>query len=70
MSNVTLEKGLDAPLVTFEELPVIDRADFISGKYKQGVADKLGCACPDVGFLYLVNHVTYLKDEEVQEDAA
>ncbi|WP_420547533.1 isopenicillin N synthase family dioxygenase [Curvivirga sp.] len=56
MSNVTLEKGLDAPLVAFEELPVIDMADFISGKDKQGVANKLGRACRDVGFLYLINH--------------
>ncbi len=56
MSNVTLEKGLDAPLLSFDQLPVVDMSKFISGEGKEEVAEALGRACRDVGFLYLVNH--------------
>lgn len=60
MSNITMEKGLDAPLMSFETLPIVDLANFRGNgntkAKKETVAADLGRACRDVGFLYLTNH--------------
>ncbi len=40
----------------FDRIPAIDMAAFLDGSDLQGVADRIGAACRNVGFLYLVNH--------------
>jgi isopenicillin N synthase-like dioxygenase len=40
----------------FDRIPVIDMAAFLDGSDRQGVADRIGQACRNVGFLYLTNH--------------
>jgi len=46
------------PVETIEQVPMIDFAPFLAGGAdgKRAVADAIGAACRDVGFLYLRNH--------------
>ena len=45
-----------ARLLPFDHIPAIDMAGFLDGSDRRGVADRIGKACREVGFLYLTNH--------------
>jgi isopenicillin N synthase-like dioxygenase len=49
---------LDARTTSFDSLPVIDVGDLFSPDLarRQAVAAKMGAACRDIGFMYIVNH--------------
>lgn len=70
-ANSTLSKGIRAELTAFDEVPVIDVGPFIEGRDKQGVADRIGAACRDIGFFYVRNHgVDRSRVENVFDAAA
>ena len=56
MPDALVDTWRTAPSLAFERLPVIDMAPFLDGSDRQGVADRIGAACREVGFLYLTNH--------------
>src|SRR5271155_1140055 len=60
MSQAVQQGVVDAWRTTknlpFDHIPAIDMAAFLDGSDRQGVADRIGAACRNVGFLYLVNH--------------
>ena len=56
ISAATLADGLDCPLLDFERIPLIDLGPFLDGSDPQLVADQIGTACRDIGFLYIKNH--------------
>ncbi len=45
-----------ARAIPFDAIPLIDMGPFIDGSDREGVAERIGAACRNVGFLYLVNH--------------
>lgn len=51
-----LAEGLDVPLQAFSEIPLVDFAGFLDGSDRAGVAQAIGRAARDVGFLYVTNH--------------
>ncbi|NIA69277.1 isopenicillin N synthase family oxygenase [Pelagibius litoralis] len=57
-SSVELDDSLKGARIALEEIPVIDFADFLTGDLAQrrAVARRIGTACRDIGFFYLVNH--------------
>lgn len=42
--------------IPFHAIPLIDMGPFIDGSDRAGVAERIGAACRNAGFLYLVNH--------------
>lgn len=40
----------------FDEVPLVDVAALIDGSAPQGVAERIGAACEEVGFFYIENH--------------
>jgi isopenicillin N synthase-like dioxygenase len=57
--TLTLDRSdLDARTTSFDSLPVIDVGDLFSPDLarRQAVAQTMGQACRDVGFMYIVNH--------------
>jgi len=60
MSHAVQQAPVDtwrtARTLAFDHIPAIDMAAFLDGTDRQGVADKIGWACRNVGFLYLTNH--------------
>jgi len=60
MSHAVQQRPVDAWRTTkslpFDHIPAIDMAPFLDGSDRQGVADRIGRACRNVGFLYLTNH--------------
>jgi isopenicillin N synthase-like dioxygenase len=58
MDTIELDPGLVAKRVSLTEIPVIDIAPFLHGdaRTRAGVAQKIGQACREIGFFYIVNH--------------
>lgn len=57
MSNPTfLDASLHSKTIDFDEIPLIDIGALIDGSDVQGVAQTIGRACREVGFLYIENH--------------
>jgi len=54
--DLVLAEGLDVPLQAFHEIPLVDFAGFLDGSDRAGVAQAIGRAARDVGFLYVSNH--------------
>jgi isopenicillin N synthase-like dioxygenase len=56
--TIELDPGLVAKRVSLTEIPVIDFAPFLQGNEaaRAEVAGKIGAACRDIGFFYVVNH--------------
>ena len=55
-TTATLGEGLNCPLLDFDHIPLIDIAPLIDDSDPQTVADAIGTACRDIGFLYIKNH--------------
>ncbi|MEO1193303.1 MAG: 2-oxoglutarate and iron-dependent oxygenase domain-containing protein [Pseudomonadota bacterium] len=53
---VSLAEGLDVPLQAFSEIPLIDLKGFDDAGERQRLAEAVGLAARDVGFLYITNH--------------
>ncbi|GAB5471646.1 MAG: 2-oxoglutarate and iron-dependent oxygenase domain-containing protein [Rhodospirillales bacterium] len=56
MPGVTLAKGLDVPLAPFSEIPLIDLSGLERPGERLRVAEAIGVAARDVGFLYVTHH--------------
>ncbi len=54
--NATLAAGLEGKRVPFQSIPVIDLAPLLTGRDKAAVAEAVGQACREVGFLYIAGH--------------
>jgi isopenicillin N synthase-like dioxygenase len=54
--SVPLSDWLRPRTLAFASIPLIDLAPFLDGSDRQGVADRIGAACREVGFLYVANH--------------
>ena len=56
--TIELDPGLVAKRVSLTEIPVIDLAPFLRGnaRARAEVAAKIGAACREIGFFYVVNH--------------
>jgi hypothetical protein len=71
--TLTLDRSdLDARTTSFDSLPVIDVGDLFSPDpaRRQAVADKMGAACRDIGFMYIVNHGIAQQDIDAVYAAA
>lgn len=55
-TQTILAAGLDVALQDFSEIPLVDFAGFRDGSDRPGVAQAIGRAARDVGFLYVANH--------------
>jgi isopenicillin N synthase-like dioxygenase len=56
LQQVSVDAWKSARALPFDHIPAIDMAAFLDGSDRQGVADRIGQACREVGFLYLTNH--------------
>lgn len=56
LQQVSVDAWKTARLLPFDHIPAIDMAALLDGSDRQGVADRIGKACREVGFLYLTNH--------------
>ncbi len=56
VATATLAEGLAGKRVPFDRVPVIDVGPLVDGSDPMAVADEIGRACRDVGFLYVRNH--------------
>ena len=56
--TIDLDSGLIAKRVSMTEIPVIDIGPLLEGdaQARAGVANKIGAACREIGFFYIVNH--------------
>ena len=55
-SAVNIDTHLQSRNISVSNIPIIDIAPFLDGSDKVGVADKIGQACRDIGFLYIRGH--------------
>ena len=56
MSSSNIDKRLHSETIPFKEIPIIDIHAVVDEGNLDGVAEQLGQACENVGFLYLKNH--------------
>lgn len=54
--HATLAAGLEGKRVPFRSIPVVDLAPLLSGGDTVAVAEAVGRACREVGFLYIAGH--------------
>ena len=54
--HATLAAGLEGKRVPFQSIPVVDLAPLLTGRDKAAVAEAVGQACREVGFLYIAGH--------------
>lgn len=55
MTSITDER-LASKQTAFDEIPIVDLAPLVDGSDLDGVAEKIGRVCEEVGFFYVKNH--------------
>ncbi|WP_020407837.1 isopenicillin N synthase family dioxygenase [Hahella ganghwensis] len=54
--TTNLHGYLNAKEISFNEIPIIDIGPLLDGTDPEGVAERIGKICEDIGFLYIINH--------------